>query len=215
MIESKKKKLPLNISIDKFVSKMIFPDEDNKLEEECRNYLRLKGVAYLTQLANFIELNDNGKIEYLKVSKLYRYDKRIRNILYKFLSAFEESIRAFIANKFLDNVSEFKSESQKNGKKIGKKLMGKLSECKSLSFSLGSLSLSELMELFNIFTADEQVLLFENLDHIDENLSAVRELRNAVSHHRMLFVYDEFSECWIDGIQKEGNLINSIKILEN
>ena len=31
-------------------------------------------------------------------------------------------------------------------------------------------------------------------EHIIENLKAVKELRNAISHHRILLLYDEFEK---------------------
>lgn len=64
MIENKKqKKLLLSISESEFIDRMIFTDDCEKNLKNCKVYLRLKGVAYHTTLANFIGLNSEGKIE--------------------------------------------------------------------------------------------------------------------------------------------------------
>jgi len=89
-------KLSLDISKEDFVSRMEFEDEEER--ERCLQYLNLKGVAYHTVLANYIGLNVNGIIQYKRVQNLYIYDKRVRNILYRYLSALEEGIRGIIAN---------------------------------------------------------------------------------------------------------------------
>jgi len=101
-----KTKLSLDITKEDFIAKMKF--EDDKEEDRCRLYLDLKGVSYHTVLVNYIGLNENDKIEYKKVKNLYIYDKRIRKILYKFLSALEEGIRGCISNKFCSDLSRKK-----------------------------------------------------------------------------------------------------------
>lgn len=72
----------------KFMKKLIF---SNVQEEECcSKYFDLKGVVYYVVLINFIGLDDDGKIKYKIVFDLYKYDKRFRNCLYKFILVFEE-----------------------------------------------------------------------------------------------------------------------------
>jgi hypothetical protein len=40
----------------------------------------------------------------------------------------------------------------------------------------------------------------------------IKVLRNTVSHHRLLFVYDDFGTCWIDDCE-DDSLISNIKKL--
>lgn len=129
--------------------------------------------------------------------------------MYKFLSAFEEGVRAFIGNTFRDNIETF----LKNLKEASKKILNKAKDYNSLSRFLESLLLSELITLILLLPNEYMIKLFRKTDHLKENLLALKDLRNAISHHRLLFVYEDFDECWIDGIKKEANLVNNINNL--
>jgi len=52
--------------------------------------------------------------------------------------------------------------------------------------------------------------LFGNIDHLKENLYAVKELRNTVSHHRLLFVYEDFQDCFLNEGTSGDALIDNI-----
>ncbi|MFA5283384.1 MAG: Abi family protein [Bacilli bacterium] len=202
----KAKKLSLNLSKDEFIKKMIFHTDDEI--ERCKKYLDLKGVEYHIVLANFIGLNNHGKVEYKKVSCLYQYDKRIRNILYKYISAFEESIRAFICNKYSQTIDSFK--------KISESICERISRGGSLSRELEDLDLGKLLNLAKKLSAEEKSRLFGKTEKLSENLNAVRELRNAVSHHRLLFIYEDFETCFIDGKELDSlqaNILNLYKLI--
>jgi len=200
-------KLSLDISKDDFVSRMEFENEEER--DRCFLYLDLKGVAYHTVLVNYIGLNGNGKIQYKRVQNLYIYDKRVRNILYRFLSALEEGIRGFISNKYcgkLDNI-----------KKLSKSIHKSITEGSSLSKELEDIDFNKLMNLTKRLTVKEKRSLFGRIDQLEENLLAVKQLRNAVSHHRMLFVYEDLSECYFEdgtiGDSLMDNIVNLRQLL--
>ncbi len=200
------KKLPLNLSKDQFLEKMIFHSDDEI--ESCKKYLVLKGVEYHIALANFIGLNNRGTVEYKKVSCLYQYDKRVRNILYKFISAFEEGIRAFVCNEYSLKINSFK--------KISRRIVKRIGDGSSLSRELEDLELSKLIALVQKLSTEEKNTLFGETERLSENLDAVRELRNAVSHHRLLFIYEDFEPCFIDGIEfdtLQANLENLYRLM--
>ena len=200
------KKFPLNLSKEDFTSKMIFQSDDEM--KSCETYLELKGIEYHIVLANFVGLNNRGKIEYKKVSNLYQYDKRIRNILYKFMSAFEEGVRAFICNRYSSKIVSFQ--------RINKGIFERVDSGSSLSRELENLELNRLLDLALKLPLEEQLELFGNTEKLAENLDAVRELRNAVSHHRLLFVYEEFEPCFLEGIEYDtlqANVINLYNLL--
>lgn len=75
----KEKKLLLSTTKQEFIDKMNSHNVQEK--QRCEIYLDLKGVAYHVVLANYIGLNRYGKIEYVKVQNLYRYDKKVRYII--------------------------------------------------------------------------------------------------------------------------------------
>ena len=57
--------------------------------------------------------------------------------------------------------------------------------------------------------------MFPNSDeYVIQNLRAIKELRNAISHHRILLLYDDYATCYIDGEEK-NDLKSNIKNLVN
>ncbi|MBI9008660.1 MAG: Abi family protein [Tenericutes bacterium] len=202
--KSMKTKLSLDISKEDFIARMEF--ENKKEEFRCRQYLDLKGVSYHTVLVNYIELNENGKLEYKKVQNLYIYDKRIRKILYKFLSALEEGIRGYISNKYCSDINSIK--------KISNSISKSIVEGSSLSKELENLDFSQLLNISKKLKKSELIELFGSSDHLKENLYAVKELRNTVSHHRMLFVYEDFQQCFFNDGTFGDTLMDNIRNLK-
>lgn len=196
----------LNIHITKssLMKKMIFDNTEE--EKHCSKYLDLKGVAYHVVLINFIGLNNDGKIKYKTISDLYKYEKRLRNRLYKFLSAFEEQIRAFIANSFNHGLSTLK---------LGENISANLKNGSNIAFELEDLDFGQLIQIVEKFNDKDLKRMFPNTDeHVIQNLRAIKELRNAISHHRLLLLYDDYETCYINGIGK-NDLTSNIKNLVN
>lgn len=201
-VNIKEKKVLLSITKEEFIKKLTFHSEDEKTR--CLNYLDLKGLSYHVVLANFIGFNSKGKIEYKKVSNLYKYDKRIRNILYKYLSALEEGIRGFISNTYSNDLKKFK--------KLSKRIFDLIQQGSSLTKELENLEFNKLIDLSMKLDESLLIQLYGSVDNLEANLNAVRVLRNTVSHHRMLFVYEDFEICYIDGIEC-NSLIDNIRNL--
>ena len=200
----------LNIHITKtsLMQKMIFTNSEEK--KRCSKYLDLKGVAYHVVLINFIGLNEKGQIEYKKIADVYKYDKRIRNRLYKFLAAFEEQIRAFIANSYNHGLETLD---------LGDDITTNLKNGSNIAFELEDLNFSKLLDIVKKFTPKDLKRLFPNNDvkNLKQNLIAAKELRNAISHHRILLLYDEFEECYINGEAKSdltSNIINIVNLID-
>lgn len=190
-----------NITKEEFLKLMIFNNQDE--EKHCNKYLDLKGIQYHYFFVELIGLSENGKIEYSKVSDMYRYDKKIRNVLYKYISSLEEKIRAYIAN----NYKLLKNKIPKSNKKI------------TISENLQELNFGKLIEKFlkldNEFT--EKVFPNQN-GHLKENLLAVKILRNVVSHHKILFNYSKFDKCYYEnktGDKLKDNIINLLNLIDD
>ena len=133
------------------------------------------------------------------------YDKRLRNTLYKFLSAFEESVRAYISNKYSSNIEYVK--------KLRNSIYERIQEGSSLSKELENLDLRNLLIISRKLKKEHQKELFGNIENLKMNHDALVELRNTVSHHRLLFVYEDFEECSIDDVI-EDTLIHNVKNLQ-
>lgn len=186
------------------MQKLKFANDEER--EKCSKYLDLKGIAYHVVLINNIGLDKNGEITYKKISDLYKYDKRLRNRLYKFISAFEEQIRGFIANRYSAGL---------DSSLLGTKVNELLDSGSYITIALEELSFSELMNVVKELSEKDLNKLFPNVDqYLFKNLDAVRELRNAISHNKIILFYEEFESCYIDGIEKK-DLASNIKNLSN
>ena len=202
---SKKKKLLLSTTKQEFINRMYFSDDEEK--QSCKNYLDLKGIAYHVVLVNYIGLDSDGMIQYREVQYLYIYDKRIRNTLYQFLAALEEGIRAFITNRYFNNLEAVKL--------LSKSVYNAIQEDSSLSKELENLDFYHLINIAMNLSENEKEDLFGYTENLESNLLAVKELRNTVSHHRMLFVYEDLNSCHKDDGMVDSSLRSNIINLRN
>lgn len=206
LIISMNKKNEINklITKNELLKYFIFSDEIE--EEHCSIYLDLKGIGNHVLIANEIGLNETGKIEYKKVSDLYRYDKRLRIILYKFIAALEEQIRGFISNNYVS-----KQLSEESIKALNKNM-----DKNDIYEGLKNLSFNKLTEKVQLLNKNERKMLFPNVndDYLKKNLKAVVELRNAISHHRLILFYKEYKVCNINS-KDDNDILHNILNLYN
>lgn len=67
-----------------FYQNLIVCDED---KIRIANYLKTKGIEkHILIKEKLLSWSESGNIEYTKVASTYRYDKRIRLVLFKYLS---------------------------------------------------------------------------------------------------------------------------------
>ncbi|HHX70507.1 MAG TPA: Abi family protein [Gallicola sp.] len=184
----------------------VFKFRNDEERNQCNKYLDLKGVAYHVLLINKIGLDNKGKISYKLVSDVYKYDKRLRNRLYKFLSAFEEQIRAFIANSYNHGLESLQ---------LGELILTNLKSGSNIAYELEDLTFNQLLQIVENLNSKDLKRIFPNSDkYLLDNLKAIKELRNAISHHRILFLYDEYETCYING-KPYNDLSNNIINLKN
>ena len=83
---------------EEFYKNLIIDEED---KERAERFLTSKGVEkhiiLKEKLFNWIE---GDKIEYSLIASTYRYDKRLRNILFKYISYLEEFYRSVILDEY-------------------------------------------------------------------------------------------------------------------
>jgi len=164
---------------------------DIKLEEidKAKHYLNLKGVNLHHSIYSYLSSYTASKIKYCEIATTYRYDKRIRKVLYKYIGLIEEKIRAFIDNKYSDEMDQLKITT-----KIAKTLKSEIELYKALDKTLFSDLMAQVMDL-----SEEDIhSIFPDTLFESKNLKALAELRNAVSHNRFLLNYLDFNECNIE-----------------
>ena len=199
-VKKTKKFVDVHISKSRLMQLMIFNNDEER--ERCSKYLDLKGVAYHVVLINHILrrnrafLYEKGKIKYKVVSDIYKYDKRLRNRLYKFLSAFEEQIRGFIANSYNHGLESLK---------LNEEIIKNIEEGSNIAVELENLDFGELVKIVSKLSKKDLKRMFPKSDnYVLRNLKAIRELRNAISHHRILLIHKKFKACYIDGKKNKG-----------
>lgn len=200
----------MNSRIEEFYNNLIY-NESGK--EKIELYLNSKGVEkhiiLKEKLLNWIE---GDKIEYSLIASTYRYDKRLRNILFKYISYLEEFYRAKILDRFrfAVNKTSWVKEIDERLKEYDNDLNDALEH---IDFSVLLIQTSKLQyegKLKNVFP---------KMKHLKENLIALKELRNAVMHNKFLILYRGFDICYINGVDGEGsatlkaNITNLIRFL--
>jgi len=153
--------------VSEIFEKIIFETEDEKIT--FLNYIVLKGLPQHKRIIDILE-KDNTPLKYSIISGLYKYDKRIRDDLYIYLSALEEYMRAYLCNS--NTVDLHAVENMTFGQLI--------------IFAKRKLDILSLRYLFE----------FDDENILNANLDAVKELRNAVNHHRFLYTHP-LKECSI------------------
>lgn len=185
-------------------------DCDSKFEEDkAKFYIDMKGVALHIKVLKYLGFKFEGdnKIKWKTVSEKLSQDKLLRDKLYIYLATLEEYIRAYIANKYSDNV---KQVFWINGTGKRNQIKNEILNDKELFDVLEEIDFGTLIQQVKNLPNKDGENLFGNKG-TNQNVDAVRELRNAVSHHKFMFSY-EFLKCNVDGVES-NSLENNIKNL--
>lgn len=182
-----------------FYHNLIISEEDLV---RAANNLGSKGVEkHILIKEKLLNWSENSDIEYTKIASTYRYDKRIRIVLFKYISYLEEFYRGIILDNYLNDVKQ---------KFWVKELREKLEEYNdNLNDSLEHLDFSSLLLQcqrlpYNI----RELCCLPKSQHLKNNAIALKELRNAVMHNKFLLLYRGFEECYVKGVDagKSANL---------
>ncbi|MDY4787833.1 MAG: Abi family protein [Bacilli bacterium] len=186
-------------------------------EEEKQDldfYLDVKGVKIHQEIMDYLkfDFSDGKKIKWSDISKILKKDKKIRDKLYIYLAALEEYIRAYISNKYQDNIYQI---FWIDGKQSRNKIKTNLTKGYSLFDVLQNTDFGTLINQVKKLPNEDRVAMFDSNIEINANLDAVNELRNAVSHHKFLLNYD-FKNCYVGNKcnnSLELNIINLKQLL--
>lgn len=193
-----------------FYQNLIISDED---KNRAAKSLKSKGVEkHILIKEKLLTWSENSNIEYTKIASTYRYDKRIRNVLFKYISYLEEYYRSVILDNYINNVKQ---------KFWIKELRDKLKEFENnLNDALEYLDFSSLLIQCQKLPKQQQDLcLFPKSKYLKENSIALKELRNAVMHNKFLLLYRGYEVCRVQGVDAgksanlKANILNLIRFL--
>ena len=185
--------------------------ENDQEKEEAEFYMIVKGVELHRRILLLLgcSFSEKAKIKWSKIVRILKTDKALRDIIYIYLATLEEYMRAFISNKYEDNIQQnFWIDG--SGQRQANKIQTNILHGKKLFDILENTDFGCLIQQVKNLPIEDKKQLFGDT-YSDTNLDAVRELRNAVSHHKLL-VSCELKKCIIS--EFEGcTLIDNIKNL--
>lgn len=190
---------------------MKFIDFDSEKEKiDCEFYLDVKGVEIHREIMNYLQFKfDEGcKIKWRNIAQKLKADKKLRDKLYIYLAALEEYIRAYISNKYQDNVNQ---TFWIDGTEHRNRIKTNLQNGKNLFVVLQNTDFGTLIAQVKKLPQEDRVAMFDKNIGSNDNLNAVTELRNAVSHHKFLLNHN-FKKCRV-GDEFSNTLENNIKNL--
>ena len=68
----------------------------------------------MKMLEFFLQSLKETTVEYSEIATVFRYDKRIRRIIFKYIGFLEEYLRAYISNTYGENTRKFQHTSKLN-----------------------------------------------------------------------------------------------------
>ena len=188
------------MTYEEFWAKIEITEEE---KEKSVHYLKYRGVEEHDHVRQYLESVTGRRVSYSEIATAFRYDKRIRRVLYKYIGLLEESIRAFICNKYGEDFMAiaFTGIMQKQIDIYGE-LYVSIAELTfgQLIGQAKKLASSDLSELFLHF-ADKNLC---------KNLDAIVALRNEVSHNRFLLDNKRLKKCNIGDCNNSlwANILN-------
>ncbi len=158
---------------------------------KAQYYFRYRGLDSHIAVWNYLSTFKTEKVSYCEIATTFRYDKRIRRIIYKFIGFLEEYIRAYIANAYRDRIDKLNTTPF---------LQGLIDREVPLHDALDNLTFNRLISQVKKLQVNDKVVIFGDLKITSRNLDAIVELRNAVSHNRFLLDERNLKKCNVDGI---------------
>lgn len=189
--------------IDKtFLENVIINESD---EKNAEIFLCSKGFVKHSLIKNYLlSRSDTNTVEYTAIATTYRYDKRVRNILFKYISYLEEFYRGKILDLYYYNTDQTFWTSKV------KYWLGKYEN--DLDRALEKIEFSELInQIKKIKELSSEV--FPKIPHLNDNLSGLIDLRNAVMHNKLLILFNDYKICFDENGLDSATLTSNIKNL--
>lgn len=181
-------------------------------KERANKAIFSKGIEkHIIILEKLKAWSQSDKVDYRFIASTYRYDKRIRNVLFKFISYLEEYYRSIILDHYRFDWSNIRLVGQ---------LKHKLGKHKDMNAALEDILFSALIGQVRLIKGNiGGRFIFPEDKYLKENIAALVELRNSVMHNKLLVSYHGFKVCYLnnDEFSKsatlKSNIINLINYL--
>lgn len=192
---------------NELLSFIAFKNEQEK--EEAEFYMAVKGVELHRRILLFLgcTFSEKSKIKWSKIARILKSDKALRDVIYIYLATLEEYMRAFISNKYENNIQQ---SFWINGRGERNWIKDNIERGQELFEVLENTEFGCLIKQVENLPIEDRTQLFGD-SYCKKNLVAVKELRNAVSHHKFLAGY-KLKTCRVDGFEG-STLIDNIKNL--
>lgn len=194
------------MNVEELFNRIDFKDNNERCE--ALFYVNMKGIYLHSLIVDYLLKDSNKtKVSWKQVSDELRNDKGLRDTLYIYLATLEEYIRAYISNKYQDITNQ---PFWINGRGERNSIKDKINENIPLFEILQEVDFGTLIKQVQNLPQSDIKELFGDVA-TDENLQAIKELRNCIGHHKFLKAY-EFKVCTVDG-NKSNSLANNINNL--
>ena len=187
--------------------KVIFNDDEER--DNALFYINMKGLYLHVMIFDYLSKETgNEQISWKQISDELRKDKGLRDTLYIYLATLEEYVRAYISNKYSDNINQ---SFWINGREKHNKISDNIKNGKPLFLVLQDVDFGTLIkQVLSLPQTDIEEMLWGN--GTEQNLDAVKQLRNCVGHHQFLKMCI-LKSCSVDGVES-NSLINNIRNLK-
>lgn len=194
--------------------KYFFDNVEIKQEdiERANHAIFSKGIEkHIIILDRLKAWTENDKVEYELIASLYRYDKRLRETLYKYISYLEEYYRSLLLDNYRFNWS---------GIVLKEELKKELNKTSDFNYALEEVSFSTLINQVVLLKEKfGKKFVLPNMFHVTKNKDALIELRNCVMHNKMLVLYRGYKVCYLSddnnskGATLKDNIVNLMHFL--
>ncbi|MCI8733498.1 MAG: hypothetical protein HFE29_04125 [Clostridia bacterium] len=191
------------MNYDEFFDKVYIEEID---KNKAKYYLDNRGICEHIFVAEYLQSLKTEKVTYYEVATAFRYDKRIRRIIYKYIGFLEEYLRAYIINHFRTNTSNLKTT---------KILSNLLAKYEDLYSAVNQLTFGNLISQVKKLPVSHLNKIF-SVNIRNKNLDALVGLRNEVNHNRFLLHNKSLRSCTVgtnNGRSLWANIINLSNLL--
>ena len=165
---------------------------ENLSEEDLKNFKRYSPVrGKIIYRLIFNELSKSGEFfTYTDLNCILRYDKALKDCLFKYIGALEETLKTYIFSNYdlkCTNISGNKSNEEKQPYRSWEKISNAVEE-----YDNSSGEITELYKRFALNFGDIIKFLRENKCPYDcVKLGEIKKLRDRVMHHLPLLIHEK------------------------